>query len=81
MAGLALMALILIVGRAAFVYHHPLGRCRWCGGRGTNLFSTKRRYGPCPRCGGAKAMRRADSRFVHRMVRGTGAGATKGKRL
>jgi hypothetical protein len=79
MAGLALMALVLIVGRAAFVYYHPLGRCRWCGGRGTNLFSTKTRYGPCRHCGGAKATRRADSRIVRRVVRGTGAGVRKDK--
>jgi hypothetical protein len=81
MTGLVFMALVLFTGRAVFVYYHPLGRCHRCGGRGTNLFSTKRRSGPCPRCGGSKATQRADSRYVQRIVRGTGSGVRKGKRM
>jgi hypothetical protein len=57
-----------------FVYYHPLGRCRWCRGRGTNLFSTKERFGPCPHCRGAKTTQRPGSRYVQRIVRGTGTG-------
>jgi hypothetical protein len=62
LAGLALMALILIVGRAVCFYYHQLGRCRRCGGGGTSLFSTKKRHGPCQRCEATKATRRAGSR-------------------
>jgi hypothetical protein len=62
MAGLVLMALILIVGRAVCLYYHQPGRCRRCGGEGTGLFSMKQRHGPCQRCGGTKATRRAGSR-------------------
>jgi hypothetical protein len=62
MAGLALMALILIAGRAVCLCYHQLGRCHRCGGGGTSLFSTKKRHGPCQRCEATKATRRVGSR-------------------
>jgi hypothetical protein len=62
MAGLALMALILIVGRAVCLYYHQPGRCHRCGGEGASLFSMKKRHSPCQRCESTKATRRAGSR-------------------
>jgi hypothetical protein len=69
MTVVALIALAL-AGRAVFVYFHPMSPCRWCRGRGTNLFSTTMRYGKCRHCRGTKATERIGSRSVRRVMHG-----------
>ena len=69
--GLVLSVLMLIAGRLIFIYHHPVGPCRRCSGKGTNPLSTKKRSGHCKRCGGTRVTQRIGSKALHRIVRGT----------
>jgi hypothetical protein len=66
-----LIVLALGAGRLIFIYYHPVGPCRRCGGKGTNPLSTKKRSGYCRRCGGARVTQRIGSKALHRIVRGT----------
>src|SRR5580704_4915435 len=81
MTYLILVGLALITGRLIFVYYHPFGPCRRCGGRGTNPFSTTRRSGRCKRCGGTKVTQRPGSMAIQRVVRGASDAAKTKKKL
>jgi hypothetical protein len=80
MAQLVLIALVLIAGRLIFIYFHPFGPCRKCGGKGTNPFSTRKRSGDCTRCGGTRRTQRLGSRAIHKAVRGTADAARNRKK-
>lgn len=50
-AGVVVLVLAVWVARLLLV---PYARCMWCGGKGTNPFSGRRRHGDCWFCKGRK---------------------------
>lgn len=49
----------------------PFAPCRRCQGRKSNKGSTRRRYGPCGKCGGTGSRQVIGSQQVHRAVLAT----------
>ncbi|HEY5360316.1 MAG TPA: hypothetical protein VIJ82_21960 [Streptosporangiaceae bacterium] len=70
MTGLVLGGLAAVVGYLGWIYFHPFRPCPRCKGKGTNRGSTKRRHGPCRKCGGTRHVQALGSRMLHRAVRG-----------
>jgi hypothetical protein len=67
---LALIAAAALAGYLAWVWFHPFRPCPRCKGKGTNRLSTRRRHGPCKRCGGTRHVQALGSRMLHRAARG-----------
>ena len=67
------MRVLLILGGVVaylgWIYFHPFKPCPRCKGKGTNLLSTKRRAGQCPRCHGTRSVQAIGSKTLHRAVR------------
>ena len=55
----ALVVLLAVLGRAAFVYFSPYRACRWCRNR--------RPGRACWRCKGTRMTRRLGARHMHRV--------------
>ena len=70
---LVLAGAVVVYGVSLWLW--PYGRCRRCGGTGTNYGSNGRRFGRCGKCGGSKSRVRFGARAVHRMVRAARKGA------
>ena len=68
-AHLILLGLAATVGYGIWAYTHPWRPCPWCGGKGTNRGSTKRRSGRCWRCKGTKQVKTLGSRMLRKAVR------------
>jgi DnaJ-class molecular chaperone len=64
-----LIILAAITGYAGWAYAHPFRPCPRCKGKGTNRLSTRRRSGPCGRCGGTRQVQTLGSRQLHKAVR------------
>lgn len=67
---LVLVVLGAVVAYTGSLYIWPMRPCPRCSGKGTNRGSNRRRFGPCKRCKGTRAVQRIGSRQVHRAVRG-----------
>jgi len=66
---LFLLALAAAAGWTVKSYFWPMAPCRRCRGRKTNRGSTRKRFGPCGKCGGTGSRFVLGSRAVHRAVR------------
>ena len=66
---LFLLALAAVAVWAVRAYFWPFAPCWRCKGRKTNRGSTRKRFGPCKRCGGSGSRQVLGSRTVHRAVR------------
>ena len=69
-ASLVITVLLVLFGYGTWAYFHPFRPCPRCKGRGTNRGSTRRRTGPCGRCGGSRQVQTRGSRMLHRAIRG-----------
>ena len=66
MITLVLLAVLAVAVRCVYLHRYPMGPCGKCQGRGTNRGSNSRRWGACPRCKGAKQVKRFGATAVHR---------------
>jgi len=63
---LILIAAAVVTVRCFYLYRYPMGPCRKCQGRGVNRGSNSKRWGACPKCKGARQVKRAGATAVHR---------------
>lgn len=84
MTQVILIGAVVLAAYCVSLLKWPFRPCRKCLGKGTNRGSSRKRWGPCSRCGGSKQVRRIGATAVHRFfwsVLGSAARERRKERL